>query len=114
MDKMNDGPAPEHGPHQHAHTAPTTEQIRTIGQRRREAEEKLEHHLAEARGRDGNHGPLQEPGTRSGTSQVDGGEVAAIQNDDQLTAADRVDMIANQALTDTDEDKPDNTGSETK
>ncbi|MGM9473116.1 hypothetical protein ACS5PJ_14075 [Pseudarthrobacter sp. YS3] len=37
------------GPHQHAHAAPTTQQIRTVGQRRRAAEEKLEHHLEEAR-----------------------------------------------------------------
>lgn len=39
----------DNGPHLHAHAAPTTQQIRTVGQRRREAEEKLEHHLAEAR-----------------------------------------------------------------
>lgn len=39
----------DHRPHQHAHTAPTTQQMRTVGQRRREAEEKLEHHLDEAR-----------------------------------------------------------------
>jgi hypothetical protein len=37
------------GPHQHAHAAPTTQQMRTVGQRRRDAEEKLEHHLQEAR-----------------------------------------------------------------
>lgn len=37
------------GPHQRAHVAPTTQQVRTIGQRRREAEEKLEQHLQEAR-----------------------------------------------------------------
>ena len=85
MSKEHDGPAPEHGPHQHAHTAPTTEQIRTIGQRRREAEEKLEHHLAEARGRDGHHEPAPEAGPGSGTNQVDGADVAAIQNDDQST-----------------------------
>ncbi|QHK18865.1 hypothetical protein GU243_02700 [Pseudarthrobacter psychrotolerans] len=37
-------------PHQHAHAAaPTTQQMRTVGQRRRAAEEKLEHHLEEAR-----------------------------------------------------------------
>lgn len=29
---------------------------------------------------------------------MDGGDIAAIQNDDRLTAADRVDLIANQAL----------------
>ncbi|GGI77133.1 hypothetical protein [Pseudarthrobacter scleromae] len=39
------------GPRQHAHVAPTTQEIRTIGQRRREAEEKLEQHLQEARQR---------------------------------------------------------------
>ncbi|WP_458780450.1 hypothetical protein [Arthrobacter sp. D3-16] len=37
------------GPHQHAHAAPSTQQMRTVGQRRRDAEEKLEHHLQEAR-----------------------------------------------------------------
>jgi hypothetical protein len=40
---------PDHGPHQHAHAAPSTQQMRTVGQRRRDAEEKLEHHLEEAR-----------------------------------------------------------------
>ncbi|WP_354217213.1 MULTISPECIES: hypothetical protein [unclassified Arthrobacter] len=39
----------DHGPHQHAHAAPTTQQMRTVGQRRRDAEEKLEHHLDVAR-----------------------------------------------------------------
>ncbi|MBT2250620.1 hypothetical protein JHV56_18175 [Arthrobacter sp. BHU FT2] len=39
-------------PHQHAHTTPTTQQMRTVGQRRRDAEEKLEHHLQEARHKD--------------------------------------------------------------
>jgi hypothetical protein len=39
----------QHSGHQHAHTAPTTQQMRIVGQRRREAEEKLEHHLQEAR-----------------------------------------------------------------
>ncbi|HAG57953.1 MAG TPA: hypothetical protein DIT15_11405 [Arthrobacter bacterium] len=47
-EKSADGPR-DHGPHQHAHAAPTTQQMRTVGQRRREAEEKLEHHLEEAR-----------------------------------------------------------------
>lgn len=32
--------------------SPTTQQMRTVGQRRREAEEKLEHHLEEARHKD--------------------------------------------------------------
>ncbi|MFE8887825.1 hypothetical protein ACFYLX_18455 [Pseudarthrobacter enclensis] len=47
VDSPNDA-----GPHQHAHTAPTTQQMRTVGQRRRDAEEKLEHHLQEARQKD--------------------------------------------------------------
>ena len=99
MSRQYDGPAPDHGPHQHAHTAPTTQQIRTVGQRRREAEEKLEHHLAEARGKEGHHSPLRENATGpAGDGRVDGRDVAAIQNDDRLTAADRVDVIANQAL----------------
>ncbi|WP_457973886.1 hypothetical protein [Arthrobacter sp. D1-17] len=41
--------APDDGLHQHAHAAPSTQQMRTVGQRRRDAEEKLEHHLEEAR-----------------------------------------------------------------
>lgn len=45
----------DNGPHQHAHGAPTTQQIRTVGQRRRDAEEKLEHHLEEARHKDDPH-----------------------------------------------------------
>ena len=51
---------PDHGPHQHAHAAPTTQQMRTIGQRRRDAEEKLEQHLQEARHKDPAHhsGPV--------------------------------------------------------
>lgn len=47
------------GPHLHAHTAPTTQQMRTVGQRRRDAEEKLEHHLQEARHKD--HRQEEEP-----------------------------------------------------
>ena len=39
----------------HAHAAPTTQQMRTIGQRRRDAEEKLEQHLQEARHKDPAH-----------------------------------------------------------
>jgi hypothetical protein len=35
--------------------SPTTQQMRTVGQRRRDAEEKLEHHLEEAR--HGSNGP---------------------------------------------------------
>ena len=96
-------PAQEHG-HLHAHSAPTTQQIRTIGQRRREAEEKLEHHLEEARHKTGHdHHPVTHPApTGGGAPDVEGGDVAAIQNDDRLTAADRVDMIANQVVSEPD------------
>ena len=88
------------GQHQPAHTAsPTTQQIRTVGQRRREAEEKLEHHLDEARHKDDHHTTDQGPETgTAGSEDMDGGDVAAIQNDDRLTAADRVDLIANQVI----------------
>ena len=84
------------GPHQHAHSAPTTQQIRTVGQRRREAEEKLEHHLQEARHKDDlHHAADTEP---QGAGPVDSHDVAAIQDDEGLTAADRVDLIANQVV----------------
>jgi len=49
MSDKDTGNLPVDGPHQHAHSAPTTQQLRTVGQRRRDAEEKLEHHLEEAR-----------------------------------------------------------------
>jgi hypothetical protein len=100
MSTKHDGAAPEHGRHQHAHTAPTTEQIRTIGQRRREAEEKLEHHLEEVRGKNAHRQiPIQEQEKeRTGEGKVDGRDVAAIQNDHRLTPADRVDTISNQVL----------------
>lgn len=76
-----------------------TRQIRTAGQRRREAEEKLEHHLAEARDKEGRHSPLRGNATGpAGVGRVDGGDVAAVRNDDRLTAADQFDMIATQAL----------------
>ncbi|WP_043434017.1 hypothetical protein [Arthrobacter sp. I3] len=45
-------------PREHGHDlegyvgSPTTQQMRTVGQRRRDAEEKLEHHLEMARHRD--------------------------------------------------------------
>jgi hypothetical protein len=107
MSEKNDGAAQEHGLHQHAHAAPTTQQIRTVGQRRREAEEKLEHHLDEARHKKEHHEPATEPeGQSPSDKQADGGDIASIQNDDRLTAADRVDLIANQVLP-----EPDATGS---
>lgn len=47
----------EHGHHQEGYAgSPTTQQMRTVGQRRRDAEEKLEHHLEKARHKDGLHG----------------------------------------------------------
>jgi hypothetical protein len=83
------------GLHQRAHgPVPTPQQIRAVGKRRREAEEKLEHHLDEARHKDDDH-PIAHP-ERVTAEDVDGGGVAAIQNDDRLTAADRVDLITNQ------------------
>lgn len=52
------------GLHQHAHGAvPTPQQIRTVGQRRREAEEKLEHHLDEARHKDEHQQQTTDPET---------------------------------------------------
>ncbi|CAH0218994.1 hypothetical protein SRABI83_02330 [Arthrobacter sp. Bi83] len=84
--------------------------MRTVGQRRRDAEEKLEHHLQEARHKDdphhdddGDHDHANDARHDGDAGQeaagaVDSRDVAAIQNDDRLTAADRVDLIANQAL----------------
>jgi hypothetical protein len=80
--------------------SPTTQQMRTVGQRRRDAEEKLEHHLEEARHKEPHTGHA-EPKADGGP--VDSADVAAIQKDESLTAADRVDMIANQAVPETDE-----------
>lgn len=94
------------GPHLHAHSAPTTQQIRTVGQRRREAEEKLEHHLEEARAKTDHHEAAeQETDTAAGAPGVNGEDVAAIQNDDRLTAADRVDLIANQVVPEQGDDE---------
>jgi len=65
----------DEGPHLRAHTTPTTQQMRTVGQRRRDAEEKLEHHLQEARHKDHPHGeepppdqPLTDGDQRGGSS----------------------------------------------
>lgn len=55
MSENKGGNQTENGPHQHAHAAPSTQQIRTVGQRRRDAEEKLEHHLEEARHKNDPH-----------------------------------------------------------
>jgi hypothetical protein len=104
MSEDNVGSIQDHGPHQHAHVAPTTQQMRTVGQRRRDAEEKLEHHLQEARHKDDPHPeevPKEVP--ESGAGPADSQDVAAIQGDDTLTAADRVDLIANQVVTEGEE-----------
>lgn len=98
---------PEHGHHLEGYAgSANTQQMRTVGQRRRDAEEKLEHHLEEARHKDHRHdddAPKPESGNEESPRQehadaVDSPDVAAIQNDDKLTAADRVDLIANQVV----------------
>ncbi|MCU1517065.1 MAG: hypothetical protein JWQ75_1786 [Pseudarthrobacter sp.] len=117
---MNDFPENTHdyGPHLHAQAAPTTQQIRTVGQRRRDAEEKLEHHLQEARHKDHHDEAAEHPEAaerdqapnqdqaperdqapkQDGAETVESSDVAAIQDDEALTAADRVDLIANQVV----------------
>jgi hypothetical protein len=72
--------------------------MRTVGQRRREAEQKLDHHLEDARHKSEHHtstDPEADAG-KTPVGEVDGTDVVAIQDDDRLTAADRVDLIANQ------------------
>lgn len=71
--------SPDHGPHLHAHAAPTTQQMRTVGQRRRDAEEKLEQHLQEARQKD--HPHPEEPVALSATPAEDGQDLADVQSD---------------------------------
>ncbi|WP_457963934.1 hypothetical protein M1E17_20990 [Arthrobacter sp. D1-29] len=113
-------PEPSHHVEGYAGT-PNTQQMRTVGQRRRDAEEKLEHHLEEARHKDPHHhhGTPKEEGTKKETENtkqeqadaVESPDVAAIQNDEDLTAADRVDLIANQVVPEAGEsDKPDAAG----
>lgn len=47
----------EHGRHQEDYVGtPTTQQLRIVGQRRRDAEEKLEHHLKKVQHKDDLHG----------------------------------------------------------
>lgn len=102
------------GPHQHAHAAPTTQQMRTVGQRRRDAEEKLEHHLDEARQKAEHHDAAEQDTEtgNAGAPGLNGGDVAAIQNDERLTAADRVDLIANQVVPEPNDDRASQTGHE--
>jgi hypothetical protein len=91
-------------PLQRGGAAPTTQQMRTVGQRRREAEQKLDQHLDEAR-RKNEHQPADDPGPDDGSAsgvEMDASDIAAIQNDDSITPADRVDLIANQAIPETD------------
>jgi hypothetical protein len=75
--------------------SPTTGQMRSVGQRRREAEEKLEHHLEEARHKE-DTGDAE--GAKQDDEAVDSSDVADIQSDGRLTAAERVDLIANQVI----------------
>jgi len=63
MSDTSSGSGRDVGPHQHAHVAPTTQQVRTVGQRRREAEEKLERHLQEARRKGEHHDGEDHPDT---------------------------------------------------
>ncbi|UZX04832.1 hypothetical protein F8G81_21230 [Arthrobacter sp. CDRTa11] len=100
-------PEPSHHVEGYAGSS-TTQQMRTVGQRRRDAEEKLEHHLEEARHKEPRHdddaaqkestGKETENTSRERDDAVESPDVAAIQNDDALTAADRVDLIANQIV----------------
>jgi hypothetical protein len=106
-DKPNLNPR-DHVPDQRAEAAPTTQQMRTVGQRRREAEQKLGHHLDEARHKNDHH-DTADPNTDTGKAsgkEVDAVDVAAVQSDDRLTAADRVDLIANQAIPETENKGP--------
>lgn len=65
MNNTTSGNEGTRGQHLHAHTSPSTQQMRTVGQRRRDAEEKLEQHLQEARHKDDAPEP-DDGGTSSG------------------------------------------------
>ncbi|MDI3213069.1 hypothetical protein [Arthrobacter sp. AL12] len=85
MSEKHDEPAQDRGPHQHSHAVPTTQQIRTVGQRRRQAEEKLEHHLEEARHKNEHHSNSAFRISESETAAeetVGGGDSAATHQDD--------------------------------
>ena len=47
--------------HEGSISSPTTQQLRTVGRRRREAEEKLEHHIEAARHKHDLHGGAARP-----------------------------------------------------
>ena len=118
MSEKNDESTQKH-PDQSAYGgSPTTGQMRSVGQRRRDAEEKLEHHLEEVRHKEDSRSAdvasadvdKDDDGkaddAKGDAGAVDSGDIADIQNDDRLTAADRVDLIANQALAGDDEGRP--------
>jgi hypothetical protein len=113
MSEKKDGPTPKHQEPGGYSGSPTTGQMRTVGQRRRDAEEKLEHHLEEVRRKedsrstdapedDAKEGEVKDDEAGAG----DGSDVADIQNDDRLSAADRVDLIANQVVAGDDDGEP--------
>ncbi len=86
---MSDNPNPDPRgptPQQHGDAAPTTQQMRTVGQRRRDAEQKLNQHLDEARHQNEQPGENPAPDTgRAFGGEVDAADIAAIQNDDSMT-----------------------------
>jgi hypothetical protein len=101
MSEKKDAPPPKHQEQGSYGGSPTTEQMRSVGQRRRDAEEKLEQHLEEVRHKEDSRtadAPEGDAKEDDAKEAVDSADVAAIQNDDRLTAADRVDLIANQVV----------------
>ncbi|MDQ0618642.1 hypothetical protein [Arthrobacter globiformis] len=106
MSERKDDKRPDGDPAEHSHAAPATQPIRTVGQRRRDAEEKLEHQLQDARHKD--EPDRDEADQQQDVGAVDSSDVAAIQDDGALTAADRVDLIANQVVAkgENSEEKP--------
>ena len=101
MSEKKDAPTPKRQEQGSYGGSPTTGQMRSVGQRRRDAEEKLEHHLEEVRHKEGSRtADAAEADAKDDDAKeaVDSADVAAIQNDDRLTAADRVDLIANQVV----------------
>ena len=106
MSEKKDAPTPKRQEQGSYGGSPITGQMRSVGQRRRDAEEKLEHHLEEVRHKedsrtaDAKEGDAPEGHAKDDETKeaADSADVAAIQNDDRLTAADRVDLIANQVV----------------
>jgi len=106
MSEKKDGPTPKLPEQGGYGGSPTTEQMRTVGQRRRDAEEKLERHLEEVRHKEDSHSVEASEQDAADVGAVDSADVADIQNDDRLTAADRVDLIANQVVASDEDDGP--------